>query len=369
MRRSTATAEIAPHVEYDEITVRLWGKGVVRRGSVMGATIAGSRRFIARRGQFIVSRIDARNGALGIVPPELDGALVTNDFPLFDLDRARIEPGFLEWLSKTNDFVTLCQQASEGTTNRVRLKEEKFLTLEIGLPPLDGQQRIVARIEELATKVEETKQNREEARRISDTFVTGLHMQLAGNRSRMLGELLNLDEDVVPIEPAGEYPQIGIRSFGGGLFAKPAVRGVDTAYKTFNRLYDGAIVLSQVKGWEGAVAVCGNDLAGWYASPEYRTFRCKPDEARPGYLAALVRTGWFHGLLQQATRGVGARRERTRPEQFIEIEIPMPSPQLQERAEIAFRQLETVGRLRLESTAALDSLLPSILDYAFNGKL
>ena len=37
---------------------------------------------MARRGQFILSRIDARNGALGIVPSELDEAIVTNDFLL-----------------------------------------------------------------------------------------------------------------------------------------------------------------------------------------------------------------------------------------------------------------------------------------------
>ncbi|MBX6364076.1 MAG: restriction endonuclease subunit S, partial [Gemmatimonadetes bacterium] len=133
LRRSTEIATISPDAEYDEITVKLWGKGVVRRGTVSGAAIAGSRRFVARAGQFIASRIDARNGALGIVPPELAGAVVTNDFPLFDLDRSRIDPGFLNWLSRTRDFGELCKRASEGTTNRVRLKEERFLALEIPL--------------------------------------------------------------------------------------------------------------------------------------------------------------------------------------------------------------------------------------------
>lgn len=32
-------------------------------------------------------------------------------------------------------------------------------------------------------------------------------------------------------------------------FSKAAIDGTETSYKAFNRLYEGAIVLSQVKGW------------------------------------------------------------------------------------------------------------------------
>lgn len=131
LRRSQETAEIKPGSECREVTVRLWGKGVVQRGLVSGSEISSSLRFAARAGQLILSRIDARNGAIGIVPPALDGAVVTNDFPVFDIDSGRIEPTFLGWLSKTPDFVELCKRASEGTTNRVRLQEARFLALEI----------------------------------------------------------------------------------------------------------------------------------------------------------------------------------------------------------------------------------------------
>jgi type I restriction enzyme S subunit len=165
------------------------------------------------------------------------------------------------------------------------------------------------------------------------------------------------------------YPQVGIKSFGAGLFGKSPVTGDETTYKSFNRLYEGAVVLSQVKGWEGAVAVCGSEFAGWFVSPEYRTFRCDPNGARPSYLAALVRTEWFWSQLAQATRGVGARRERTRPEQFVTIEIPMPDLEQQERGEEIFTQLHAAKRLQTETAVELEAMLPSILDRAFNGEL
>jgi len=125
--------------------------------------IAGGRRFVARTDQFILSRIDARNGALGIVPANLDGAVVTNDFPLFEVSSSRLGPAFLGWWIRTHDFVELCQRASEGTTNRVRLQEERFLALEILLPSLAEQRQIVARIEALASRIAEARSLRNQA--------------------------------------------------------------------------------------------------------------------------------------------------------------------------------------------------------------
>ena len=150
LSRSTETAEIQPDESYKEITVKLWGKGAILRGVTSGAELNGARRFLAKKGQLILSRIDARNGAIGIVPESLDGSVVSNDFPLFRLDANRVLPTYFSWLSKTKPFVELCQRASEGTTNRVRLREDRFLNLQMSLPPLPEQRRIVARIDKLA---------------------------------------------------------------------------------------------------------------------------------------------------------------------------------------------------------------------------
>ena len=124
-----------------------------------------------------------------------------------------------------------------------------------------------------------------------------------------------------------------------------------------------------MKGWEGAVAVCGPDLAGRYVSPEYRTFRCLEGMASPEYLAALVATPWFWTQLKDVTRGVGARRERTRPEQFLQMRFPMPEIDQQEKAVQVFNRLRFLKHLQTETTAELGALLPSVLDKAFKGEL
>jgi type I restriction enzyme S subunit len=160
LRRSEHTIPLDPEATYKEVTVRINGKGVIERRQVQGVEIAADRRYQVKSGQFIISRIDARHGASGLIPDELDGAVVTNDFPLFDVAEDRLDAGFLGWMSKTASFVELCKRASEGTTNRVRLSEDRFKALSIPLPPLDEQRRIVARIEELAAKMEEARRLR-----------------------------------------------------------------------------------------------------------------------------------------------------------------------------------------------------------------
>ncbi|MGA3240351.1 MAG: hypothetical protein ABSG03_29080 [Bryobacteraceae bacterium] len=108
---------------------------------------------------------------MGLVPPDLDGAIVSNDFPLFRIAEARLLPAYLGWLCKTNAFVEECRRASEGTTNRVRLQEDKFLARKIHLPPAPEQERIVSRINDLTVRIQEARQLRETAARETDALL------------------------------------------------------------------------------------------------------------------------------------------------------------------------------------------------------
>lgn len=354
-------------VEYARPRVRLHAQGIVLRDRVPGALIKTKRQQVCRPGELLVAEIDAKAGGFGIVPTELEGSIVSSHYFLYQVLDSRLDVRFLDFYVRTSGFMEQVQ--AQGTTNYAAIRPSDVLNYDIPLPPIAEQRRIVARIEELAAHIAEARALREQAAEQQETLVISTHLKLAGSRTRELGDILHLDEDKTPVAPDGSYPQVGVRSFGGGLFPKSAVAGNETTYKAFNRLYEGALLLSQVKGWEGAVAVCPKALAGWFVSPEYRTFRCVPSEVRPGYMAALIRTEWFWGRLAKATRGVGARRERTRPEQFLSIEIPMPSVEQQAVAEQVFAGLDAIKDLRTETSVALDALMPAILDRAFKGDL
>lgn len=160
---------------YKRVTVKINANGVVLRDEEYGKNIGTKRQFIAKEGQMIVSKIDARNGAFGLIPSELDGAIVTNDFPLFDINHHLVNKNYLILLAKTNLFVDFAKSCSSGTTNRQRMDMDKFLTLEIPLPSLSEQETIV---NNYYSKIEQAVAWEQEADTIEKSIETYLFEEL-----------------------------------------------------------------------------------------------------------------------------------------------------------------------------------------------
>jgi len=385
LSRSTETAEIQPDESYKEITVKLWGKGVVLRGVVSGSQLNGSRRFVAKRGQLILSRIDARNGAIGMVPDSLDGSVVSNDFPLFAVDRNRIQASYFEWLTKTKPFVELCQKASEGTTNRVRLQEDRFLNLQIPLPPLPEQRRIVARIEELATKINEAHGLRQQAAKEADALIgTELRVKFLTFAKRYpVKTLEELTSNIV------DGPHVTPHYLPDGFTGIPfvTVKNMVSGKLTFDSLNyiseedhrhftarcnaeNGDVLYSKDGATRGRPCFVDTDRKfSFFVSVAL----IKPlrDRLDGRYLVHLLNSGWIKDLVVNKSRGdmiphIVLREIRA---------FPVPLPALSEQHRIVAEldavqsQVDTLKHCQAETAVELDALLPSILDKAFSGKL
>lgn len=368
LTKSESWVPVEPDGQYKQITARLWGKGLTLRGEVLGSAIAAPRQYCAKVGQFLLSRIDARHGAYGIVPEELDGALVSNDFPCFDIDASKVIPHYFEWYSRTPEFIDLCRRSSEGSTNRVRMKEDKFLKMMVPLPSLDEQQRIVEKLDRVAALIDTAKSLRSQANKDATQLLERLHFKYASEQEQPLGEYVYLSEDKAEVMADHHYPQVGIRGFGGGLFFKEATAGSNTSYKSFNRIHADMLVVSQPKGWEGAVAVSTDLHQGWFVSPEYRTFHCRDDQLLPSYLRQLIGTEWFQNELKKLTRGQGARRERLRPEMLTGMMVRMPSIFYQKRALLVHKQIERLREQSNPISKEIETLIPAMLHDIFDGR-
>lgn len=139
--------------EYSLVTIKLYHKGVQLRKKELGANISADKMSRLKAGQFILSGIDARNGAFGIVPSELDGAVVTNDFWHFDIDESIISKEYFLWLTSTPFFDDICKKASDGTTNRIRLQADRFYTQELVIPSIENQHEVVVELKNQSTKI------------------------------------------------------------------------------------------------------------------------------------------------------------------------------------------------------------------------
>lgn len=143
LKRNKTAVTIQDGVKYQRVTIKVRNGGVIPRDEVMGENIGTKKQYLVSKGQFILSKIDARNGAMGIIPAELDGAVVTQDFLPYDIDTTKVNPQYFVLVCTTKQFIAFCQSCSSGTTNRQRVDEAQFLNIKVPIPSLEEQNKLV----------------------------------------------------------------------------------------------------------------------------------------------------------------------------------------------------------------------------------
>src|SRR6266487_4655750 len=363
---------IHPDEQYQQVTVRLWGKGVVARDKVNGADMGATRRLIVRPNQFILSRIDARNGATGLVPDSLDGAIVSSDFPVFTVNRLRLLPNFLEWMSKTQNFVSLCKAASEGTTNRIRLQEETFLSMSIPLPQIEEQQRIVARIEELAAKIEEARGLRGEIvgeiEKLVRTSTAKVFEDAYKNGTTRLDNVATLERGKFSHRPRndpqffdGKHPWIQIAEIeASNKYIHRWNQTLNDTGLAISRKFPKGTLLISIAATIGAIGILDFDC-------------CIPDSI----VAITPKIGTDSEYLYYYLGYLRNHLEQIAPQSAqkninLEILFPLPIPELditEQRRIVAYldalqARVDALKQLQSETSAELYSMLSSLLPNA-----
>ena len=167
LRRNKTNIDILDNNNYKRVTIKINNGGIFLRDIKKGIDIGTKKQFLIKEGQFIVSKIDARNGAFGVIPTELDDAIITGNFWTFDVDYSLINPHFLSLITTTKEFILFCANASNGTTNRHYLQEEAFLNVKIPLPSLEEQNIL---LEKYNNKILLAQKQEIEAKEIEDSI-------------------------------------------------------------------------------------------------------------------------------------------------------------------------------------------------------
>ncbi|WP_280343403.1 hypothetical protein [Nocardia abscessus] len=108
-------------------------------------TIQGTT-YLALPQDVVFSRIDIRNGAIGVVPNEFGSLAFTNEYPIYDVNAVgRVIPDFVRLLCRTQVFRSQVEALVVGHSGRKRVSAEMFEDLPIPAPPIDDQRAIVER--------------------------------------------------------------------------------------------------------------------------------------------------------------------------------------------------------------------------------
>jgi type I restriction enzyme, S subunit len=97
----------------------------------------------AHANDVVYSKIDARNGAIGIVPESMPRVVFSSEYPIYEVDAAVALPEYVKLLFRMSSFRERINSLISGASGRKRVEPSTLESIEVPLPPLSTQQAIV----------------------------------------------------------------------------------------------------------------------------------------------------------------------------------------------------------------------------------
>lgn len=268
------------------------------------------------------------------------------------------------YLSACKDTVLI--PLMQGTAN-MSMKVADIVGIEIPLPPLTEQQALVARLDTLAEKTQQVEAHLDAVERDAE------HLLALRFRDAIVDAPLQPMAEVAPsvrrpveINIETRYRELGARSFGKGLFIKPDFDGAEATWQKPVWIKSGDVVLSNIKAWEGAIAIAGEKHDGCIASHRYITCVPDPERATAGFLAYYLLSEDGLEKIGLASPGTADRNRTLSLGNLCKIEVPTPPLSVQktfDRLQAEIVALKTKHTAIREANAAL---LPATLERVFS---
>lgn len=365
---------------YKRCRVQLHGQGVVLRDQIEGALIKTKKQQVCRTNEFLVAEIDAKMGGFGLVPAELEGAVVSSHYFLFTPLLDRLDPQFLGYYCRTPAFRD--QVESRGSTNYAAIRPAHVLGYTIPLPPLEEQQRIVSRIDRLAAKIEEARalstMCNNEHPFVWPAFLGQQFRALATHfPPKQLKELATTITDgphKTPVYVDDGIPFVTVQNMVSGTLDFTGLKYITAEdHLEISRRCkpeEGDVLYSKDGATRGHPCFVDTERV-FNIFVSVALIKPKRDLLDGKYLCHVLRSQWIRDHMLEKSRGdmiphIVLREIRAFP-------IPAPPLDVQQRIASRLDELHIQFRdLHKQHTAArkgIDALLPSILDRAFKGEL
>lgn len=359
--------ETTPGNNYPLLAVRSFGRGTFCKPPLEGDEITWQNLFQVRAGDLLFSNIKAWEGAVAIVANDDDGRYCSHRYITCVADESQVLPAFLGYYFRTPQAVWQLAQASPGSADRNRtLSMTALKRIPVPLPSLEDQRRIVARLEQVERMVQarqaaiEAMDAEAEAmlRSVFDSLIDGAPL-------RPMAEVAPLVRRPVETDPDGVYPEIGARSFGRGTFHKPDLVGAELTWQQLFEVRAGDILISNIKAWEGAIAVADKSDDHRFASHRYLT--CVPVDglATAPFICRYLLSKEGLSQVQAASPGSADRNRTLSQKGLMAIQVPTPSIDKQLWFDRLQAKVREIRAIRERAARDADALLPAMLHEIF----
>lgn len=383
LRLSIDAVPVDPSGSYPIAGVYSFGRGLLSRACLPGSETTYNVMHRLHKDDFVLSQLKAWEGALAKVPSSYDGWFLSPQFPTFRSILDRLEINYLDWYCKQSKVWDELKNTARGMgARRDSVSPDRFLALKIPLPPVREQRRIVARIEELASKINEAYILRHQ---VTEVEVPALRNTIVHNVFGNERPYVHL-EDVCSLITDGthqtpRYVDDGFM-FLSAQNVKP-FRFMPEVHRKVSaedygaciaraRPRKGDVLMTRVGAMIGEAALIDRDLDfAFYVS--LAILRPIKERIMPEFLVHWLNSP--DGLLQsrKQTLGKGHSQGNLNLKLLRGFDVPLPSLAEQHRIvtmlDTVQSRVDMLKKLQAETAAELDALLPSILDRAFKGEL
>ena len=366
---------VEPDEFYTLIGVYSFGKGIFHRDPKPGSELGDYRFFAVVPGDLVLSNIQAWEGAIAYATESDHGAIGTHRFLSYVPQDGRIDTNWARWFFLSEPGMDLIRMAAPGTTIRNRtLAIERFEALEIPLPPIEEQRRVARYLDATAGASSTVARLTRRAQELSDALAVSLSARpdlderergRAGWQELELNSVMVQADNKVKVTPDGTYPNLGILSYGRGVFEKPDIDGSATSATVLNQVRSGQFIYSRLFAFEGAYAYVPTKFDGRYVSNEFPTFDPDPDRLDARWLANFMRSPSRWAELRGSSKGLGVRRQRVPVEAILSYRIWLPPIDTQKSMVAAFERIESIQAARVDVDRRTAALVPAELNRAF----
>ncbi|WP_110208012.1 restriction endonuclease subunit S [Nocardioides daejeonensis] len=350
---------------YRQIGLYSWGKGFIHRPPCLGLELSNLRYFQVPAGALVLSNIQAWEAALAVSTDVETEFIGSNRFLSYVPRTSDVDVRYLLHYFLSEPGLHQIRQASPGTQVRNRtLGQQLFERLEIPLPDVREQQRIAARLDGVASMTARLDQTRVPLARVKARILA--RTEISTCPSRPLKDLLKSARSPIEVKPDESYRSLGVRSFGKGLIRYPATKGVDLSKLRYFSVRPSRLVVSNIKAWEGAVAMTGDGDEGLVASSRFLQWEAAdPAAIDLQYLRLFFATPMGLSLLGRASPGSADRNRTLSSQRFLDIAVPLPPLDQQRRLVDLAAQIEAIEAQLEQRDAISSAVLPAARNEAF----
>lgn len=311
-----------------------------------------------------------------VLLPNFDG-ICSTDIIVLKPKLSKIDRHFLGAWMRHPIFVKEANNRSTGA-NLPRINPNVLIGMNIPVPPLDTQRKIVA----ILDKAEETKRLRAQANELTQKLLQSVFLEMFGDplkneKGMRIVNLQEICEEItvgIVVKPASYYVKEGVPTFRS-LNIKPNKLVPDNLVFVSSSDNDTVLSKSKLHGGDVLAVRTGYPGTACVVPDGYEGANCidliimRPNKALVNchYLSYFLNSAY--GKAQSLAGNTGLAQQHLNISKLRRIQIPLPPLSMQNQFALSVEQVVGFLDQQQSSTTLVVSLFDTLMASAFNGEL